>query len=85
VTCLGLFLILNKSLLYPNLIFASGLALLIVGFVIREKLFKPTWPIFLMMMGNASYSVYLVHGPLMSVTQRLLGSIGLSWGGGGRC
>ena len=34
------------------------------------------------MMGNASYSIYLVHNPLLSVTQRLAVRIGLTWGWG---
>jgi peptidoglycan/LPS O-acetylase OafA/YrhL len=30
-------------------------------------------------MGNASYSIYLVHNPLLSVTQRLADRLALGW------
>jgi hypothetical protein len=64
---------------FARLICASGLAFVIFGFSIRELRLQSAWPIVFLMMGNASYSIYLVHVPLLSVTQRLAGYVGLSW------
>ena len=83
VVCLGLVLIQGEPSAYPRLAFAFGLALLIVGFAIHEQSAKLHWPGLLLLMGNASYSIYLVHNPLLSVTQRLAARLGLEWGGGG--
>ena len=64
------------------MVFALGLALLIAGFAIREQSAALRWPSLLLMMGNASYSIYLVHNPLLSVTQRLAVRVGMNWGWG---
>ena len=82
VAFLGLTLMQIEVVTYPRLLFAFGLALLIVGFAIREQSAKLYWPGLLLMMGNASYSIYLIHNPLLSVTQRLAARLGLEWGGG---
>ena len=76
---LGLGLIESDKDYYARLICASGLAFVIVGFSTREQRLQSSWPIIFLMMGNASYSIYLVHVPLLSITQRLAGHIGLSW------
>ena len=82
VVCLGLVMISGELSTYPRLVFAFGLALIIVGSAMREQSSQLYWPGWLLMMGNASYSIYLVHNPLLSVTQRLASRLGLAWGGG---
>lgn len=52
----------------------ASLILLLVRLEIAGKLRVAPW---LTMMGAASYSIYLVHSPLLSVTQRGLGRLGL--------
>ena len=79
---LGLVLILGESSPYARMLFAFGLALLIVGLAIREHSSRLYWPGLFLLMGNASYSIYLVHNPLLSITQRLAARLGLAWGGG---
>ena len=80
VACFGLALIPipEDPGFYPRILFAFGLALIIVGFSVYEQSTKLHWPGLLLLMGNASYSIYLVHGPLLSVTQRLAGRLGLA-------
>lgn len=82
VACFGLVLIWNEATAYARLVFAFGLALLIAGFAILEQSATLHWPSVMLLIGNASYSIYLVHNPLLSVTQRLAVRIGLAWGGG---
>ena len=82
VACVGLALISGELSTYPRLMFAFGLALIIVGFAVREQSSRLHWPGLLLLMGNASYSIYLVHNPLLSITQRLAAHLGLTWGGG---
>ena len=82
MACVGLILIRNESTSYARLVFAFGLTLLIAGFAICEQSAALRWPAFLLMMGNASYSIYLVHNPLLSVTQRLAARMGMTWGWG---
>ena len=81
VAWLGLALIQGELKAYPRMLFAFGLALLIVGFAVREQSAKLYWPGLLLLMGNASYSIYLIHNPLLSITQRLAARLGLAWGG----
>jgi exopolysaccharide production protein ExoZ len=66
---------------YLRLLFAAGLACMMVGFSLWEKLVLLPWPGWLLLMGNASYSIYLIHNPLVSITQRLAARIGLEWAG----
>ena len=82
VVCLGLALISDGSSSSPRMLFAFGLAVLIVGFAIREQSSSLYWPALFLLIGNASYSIYLVHNPLLSFTQRLAARLGLAWGGG---
>ena len=67
------------SPLAHRLMLAAGLALLIVSFACRDRSAPTEWPSCLLHMGNASYSIYLVHGPLLSVTQRALSHATDSW------
>ena len=64
---------------YFRLLFAFGLALIITGIAEYETMITVRWPAALLLMGNASYSIYLVHNPLLSVTQRMTGYINMSW------
>jgi peptidoglycan/LPS O-acetylase OafA/YrhL len=77
--CFGIGQIDSDKDYYARLIYAGGLAFVMVGFSIREQQLHSAWPILFLMMGNASYSIYLVHVPLLSVTQRLAGHVGFSW------
>lgn len=61
-------------------LFGLGLALIIVGFAMREQSSRLYWPRLFLLMGKARYSIYLVHNPLLSVTQCLAGRLNLAWG-----
>lgn len=62
-----------------RIVFAGGLALLVIGFSTRDLAHETHWPTAFLMLGNASYSVYLVHNPMLSFTQRLLAGAGVGW------
>ena len=64
---------------YLRGVFAMGLGLMIIGFAAREQVVAVRWPALLLVLGNASYSIYLIHNPLLSFTQRVAGRIGLTW------
>ena len=66
-------------------LFAMGLALMVIGFAAREQVVAVHWPALLLILGNASYSIYLIHNPLLSLTQRVAGHIGLTWLGAMLC
>lgn len=67
------------NLRFVRLAFAFGLALVVVGFALLERGRTLPWPALLLLLGNASYSIYLIHNPLLSVTQRLAGKLELDW------
>jgi exopolysaccharide production protein ExoZ len=69
----------EDNLPLARLAFAFGLALVVVGFALLERGATLAWPALLLLMGNASYSLYLIHNPLLSVTQRLFGRLDLGW------
>ncbi len=62
-----------------RLLLALGLGAVMLGVAIRERQQPLTWPPLLLALGNASYSIYLVHNPLLSFTQRLAGRFELGW------
>jgi len=62
-----------------RLIFSLGMAILIVGSTTIENNKKLTWPGIFILLGNASYSIYLIHNPALSITQRVFGKIGTGW------
>lgn len=66
---------------YFRLLLALGLACLMVGFALWEKSVSLPWPDWLLPIGNASYSIYLIHNPLVSITQRVAAWMGLDWAG----
>jgi exopolysaccharide production protein ExoZ len=67
----------NES--YLRLMLAMGFALVIVGFAVREQSDFLRWPTLLLILGNASFSIYIIHGPLLSITQRIAGQMQLTW------
>ena len=75
----ALWLMASEMGVWPRLLFALGLALVIVGFAVQEQTVVLRWPVWMLILGNASYSIYLVHNPLLSVTQRVAGVLGFSW------
>lgn len=62
-----------------RLALALGLGVLMLGLAMRERRQSIAWPGLLLALGNASYSIYLVHNPLLSATQRVAGKVGLGW------
>jgi len=79
VMFLSLYLMQGDVSNVTRLIFASGVALVVVAAALLE-LNKPVrWPPFLIMLGGASFSIYLIHNPLVSFTQRIAGLFDFSW------
>jgi peptidoglycan/LPS O-acetylase OafA/YrhL len=64
-----------------HLLLAFGLTLIVIGFAVAEQSSAARWPALLMLLGNASYSIYLVHSPLLSLSQRFAVRLGLDWPG----
>lgn len=62
-----------------QLLLTLGLAFLIMGFAVVEQVTPLKWPALLLILGNASYSIYLIHNPFLSISQRLAGRVGLEW------
>jgi exopolysaccharide production protein ExoZ len=79
ITGLALWLMTQNQTAYLRLVLAIGLALVVVGFALYEKSEIIRWPTLLMTLGNASYSIYLIHNPLLSMSQRVAGRMGLTW------
>lgn len=78
MACVALWLMGPEKNAYLRLLMALGLALLITGFAVHEQAATVRWPALLLLMGNASYSIYLVHNPLLSITQRVAGHMALT-------
>lgn len=57
-----------------------ALAFIIAGAVWLERQHRLSVPAWLLLIGNASYAIYLVHGPLASVGARLAGRAGAPGG-----
>ena len=57
-----------------------ALALVIAGGVWLERAGRLAVPTWLLLLGNASYAIYLVHGPLCSIGARLAGGFGAPGG-----
>ena len=56
----------------PRVIFGLALAPLVLGLVLYEREARPRVPEFWMLLGAASYAIYLVHEPLFSVVGRVV-------------
>lgn len=65
-----------------RLALALGLAVMMLGLARYEQRCTIPWPATLLAVGNASYSIYLVHNPLLSLTQRLAGRLAMGWPAG---
>lgn len=68
-----------------RLILAFGLGAMILGLAFLEREKNIAWPGLLLALGNASYSIYLVHNPLLSITQRVAGRMEMNWSLGMVC
>lgn len=53
-------------------IFAIGAALVLLGAALAESTFRQFIPNWLVTLGNASYAIYLIHDPIISVTSRIM-------------
>lgn len=60
-----------ESELVTRLALGSGFALIVWGLCGLDDLYKPEYPKILLLMGAASYSIYLVHLPVLSVFNRI--------------
>lgn len=64
----------------PNHVwFGISLAPIVIGVALLERLKAPAPLGWLLMLGNASYAIYLVHNPIVSIAARLSMSLH-SWG-----
>jgi len=57
-------------------------SMLVLGAVLLERQGKLVLPRWMVLMGDASYSIYLIHNPLVSLTSRFVGRLHrfASWG-----
>ena len=67
-----------------RILFGLPFSALVLGAVLLERQGRIAMPRSMVLMGDASYAIYLVHNPLVSLTSRLVGRLpGLaSWGMG---
>jgi len=67
-----------------RILFGLPFSALVLGGVFLERQGKLALPPLMVLMGDASYSIYLIHNPLLSLTSRIVGrSLGFSswwWG-----
>jgi exopolysaccharide production protein ExoZ len=56
-----------------RVMFAAPFSCLVLGAVFLERNARFSTPMFLVRLGDASFSIYLIHNPLLSVTSRMLG------------
>jgi len=68
-----------QNLDWVRVVFAFGLALIVLTYVLRERVEPLRWPWLFLVIGNASYSIYLIHNPLLSITQRTAGKLDVNW------
>lgn len=57
---------------FPRVVFGLALAPLVLGLVLYEREARPNVHEFWMLLGAASYAIYLVHEPLFSVVGRVV-------------
>lgn len=79
ISLVSLTFIFNYQIQIFRLALALGLSFIVVGYAIIETInpliFWSGW----LLMGNASYSIYLIHNPLLSITQRLISKTQAHW------
>lgn len=62
--------LINFNNLFSRIFFGLGFMLIVIGFcTIDKKLIYPKW---LVVLGAASYSIYLIHNPTISVMNRVV-------------
>ncbi len=59
--------------------FGVAMAIVIAGLVRMEMSGSIVAPHWLFFLGNASYAIYLIHGPVISIASGMLASIALPW------
>ena len=86
--CISLLGMLILFFLLPFVDFSNDNARLVIGFMFsfvvlaavlfekRKAYSRPSW---LVKLGDASYSIFLIHNPILSVVSRLFGKICSSW------
>jgi len=62
-----------------SLTLSIPLAVMILGVVINEREHTRSFSSLLALIGNASFAIYLIHVPLLSITQRIAGLLDLIW------
>ena len=77
----GLTLALTDPALQPAArpLFGLGMAAMVVGFARRDLATRSAPSALWVLLGAASYSIYLVHNPLLSLTQRVLAAAHFGW------
>jgi len=68
LTLVTFFLFANRT---TSILFGFAVSLIILLTVSREQCGKLSVPRFLIFLGNASYSIYLVHEPVISLLSRM--------------
>jgi exopolysaccharide production protein ExoZ len=59
--------------------FGVAMAIIITGLVRIEMSGSFAVPLWLLFLGNASYAIYLIHGPIVSIASGILAGIALPW------
>lgn len=59
--------------------FGAAMAVVIAGLVRMEISGYVSSPHWLFFLGNASYAIYLIHGPIISIVSGIISSFGLPW------
>jgi peptidoglycan/LPS O-acetylase OafA/YrhL len=59
--------------------FGVSLAPIVLGVAMLERVKSPKPIAWLLLMGNASYAIYLVHNPIVSIAVRVAGVLSASW------
>lgn len=72
VILLGLLMKYGDAVMSLRLLFALSLACIIIGFALHEQHHTIRWPAFLLLLGNASYSLYLIHFSVIAITFKIL-------------
>jgi len=67
-----------------RVLFGLPFSALVLGFVLLERQGGMAFPRWMVLLGDASYSIYLIHNPLVSITSRLVSRFNsfASWGAG---
>jgi peptidoglycan/LPS O-acetylase OafA/YrhL len=84
--CIGVVTII-LLLVWPSakeyrVLFVVPFSLLLLGAVLLEYQNKLLFSRWMVLLGDASYSIYLIHNPLLSITSRIVGKLHnfASWG-----